>query len=59
MSEGKILGCFQNRSIIADIRTEEIRDRVNILKIRELFRPIAPSVLREEADKFFEFDKDS
>lgn len=70
MSEGKILGWFQNRSeygaralgnrsIIADPRTEEIRDRVNILKRRELFRPIAPSVLREEADKFFEFDKDS
>lgn len=70
MSEGKILGWFQNRSeygaralgnrsIIADPRTEKIRDRVNILKRRELFRPIAPSVLREEADKFFEFDEDS
>ena len=70
MSEGKILGWFQNkseygaralgnRSIIADPRTEGIRDRVNILKRRELFRPIAPSVLREEAEKFFVFDNDS
>ena len=70
LSQGKILGWFQgkseygaralgNRSIIADPRTEEIRDRVNTLKGRELFRPIAPSVLKEEADKYFEYEKDS
>ncbi len=48
-----------NRSIIADPRRIEIRDRVNRLKGREFWRPLAPSVLAEEASKFFELGQPS
>lgn len=47
-----------NRSIIADPRNPEMKDIVNRkIKFREPFRPFAPSVLSEKADKFFELPK--
>jgi carbamoyltransferase len=42
-----------NRSILADPRRLEVRDRVNRLKGRELWRPLAPAVLAEHASEFF------
>lgn len=64
IADGKIIGWFQgrseygaralgNRSIIADPRSVEIRDKVNILKRRELFRPLAPSILSEYKSEYF------
>lgn len=46
-----------NRSILAAPNSHEIRDRVNILKGRELFRPLAPSVLAEYADEYFKYKR--
>jgi carbamoyltransferase len=44
-----------NRSILADPRRAEMKDIVNTkIKFREPFRPFAPSVLVEEADKYFD-----
>jgi len=44
-----------NRSILADPRSERIKDIVNIkIKFREPFRPFAPSVLEEAAGDFFD-----
>lgn len=43
------------RSIIADPRHEEIRDRVNrAIKYRDWWRPFAPSMLAEAADDYLE-----
>lgn len=65
LAEGNIIGWFQgkseygaralgNRSILADPRSIIIRDKVNILKRRELFRPLAPSVLSEYKSEYFD-----
>ena len=43
-----------NRSILADPRDPDIKDKVNMIKKRELFRPFAPVVLEEEAHNWFE-----
>lgn len=43
-----------NRSILADPRDKDIKDKVNLIKKRELFRPFAPMVLEEDADQWFE-----
>jgi carbamoyltransferase len=43
-----------NRSILADPRDPDIKDKVNTIKKRELFRPFAPVVLAEEAHKWFD-----
>lgn len=48
-----------NRSIFADPRDPNIKDKVNQIKKRELFRPFAPVVLEEEAHKWFDMDFDS
>jgi carbamoyltransferase len=48
-----------NRSILADPRDPNIKDKVNLIKQRELFRPFAPVVLEEYADKWFDMDFDS
>ena len=46
-----------HRSILADARSPEAKDRLNArIKFRAGFRPFAPSILYEEADKWFEFD---
>ncbi len=43
------------RSIIADPRSEEMKDIVNTkIKFREPYRPFAPVVLREKAAEYFE-----
>ena len=63
---GKVIGWYQgrfewgpralgNRSILADPRSERMKDIVNIkIKFREPFRPFAPSVLAEETEGFFD-----
>ena len=43
-----------NRSLIADPRGNDIKDRMNVIKKRQKFRPFAPSVLEEHAHKIFE-----
>lgn len=45
---------FGNRSILADPRDPNIKDKVNKIKKRELFRPFAPVVLEEFADQWFD-----
>jgi len=63
---GKILGWYQgraewgpralgNRSIVADPRRPDMKDILNRrIKHREIFRPFAPSILKEETGKWFE-----
>lgn len=70
LDNGKILSWFQgrmefgpralgSRSIIADPRPEDIRNRVNMLiKKREGFRPFAPAVVAESAHEYFEISAD-
>lgn len=65
IADGKIIGWFQgksesghralgNRSILADPRNPNIKDIINKeIKMREDFRPFAPSVLEEHYDKWF------
>ena len=49
-----------HRSIISDARGIKMQSVMNLkIKYRESFRPFAPSVLREEADEWFELDYDS
>lgn len=64
LADGEIVGWFQgrlelgpralgNRSILADPRTEQSRDRVNrYVKHREEWRPFAPSILEEAAEDY-------
>jgi len=63
---GKVIGWFQgrfewgpralgNRSILADPRNPQMKDIVNTkIKFREPYRPFAPSVLAECAEKYFD-----
>lgn len=63
---GHVIGWFQNRfewgpralgarSIIADPRRADMKEIVNLkIKFREPFRPFAPSVLVEAADRYFD-----
>ena len=65
ISEGNIIGWFQgamefgpralgNRSILADPRIHDIQNRINTnIKQRENFRPFAPAVIEEDAQKYF------
>jgi carbamoyltransferase len=71
ISEGRVVGFFQgamelgpralgNRSILADPRHREMREILNHkVKHREYFRPLAPSVLEEEARAWFEIGKET
>ncbi len=43
-----------NRSLIADPRGNDIKDRVNAIKKREEFRPFAPAILEELASEYFD-----
>jgi carbamoyltransferase len=66
IADGALVGWFQgrmemgpralgNRSILADPRTEESRDRVNkFVKHREEWRPFAPSMTEAGADEYLE-----
>ena len=42
-----------NRSLLADPRGLDIRDRVNEIKQRQKFRPFAPVILAEHVDQYF------
>ena len=64
--QGKVIGWSQgrfewgpralgNRSILADPRNPDMKDIVNAkIKFRESYRPFAPSVLSECAEKYFD-----
>jgi len=66
LARGHIVGWFQGRmeggpralgqrSILADPRTIENRDRVNaVIKFREYWRPFCPSMPAEAAERYFE-----
>jgi carbamoyltransferase len=43
-----------NRSLLADPRGPEIKDKVNGIKRRQKFRPFAPVILEEYADDYFD-----
>jgi carbamoyltransferase len=44
-----------SRSILGDARSPEMQSVMNLkIKFRESFRPFAPSVLREDVDRYFE-----
>jgi carbamoyltransferase len=65
LAEGAIVGWMQgraefgpralgNRSILADPRSPDVRDRLNAtVKFREEFRPFAPSILHEFGPDYF------
>ena len=42
-----------NRSLLADPRGSEIKDKVNEIKRRQKFRPFAPVILEEHVDNYF------
>lgn len=44
---------FGNRSLLADPRGPEIKDKVNDIKRRQHFRPFAPVILEEFANEYF------
>jgi len=48
-----------NRSILADPRDPLIKNKVNLIKQRELFRPFAPVVLADHAHKWFDMNFES
>jgi carbamoyltransferase len=68
LAEEKVVGWFRGRmefgpralggrSIIGDARSGKMQTVMNVkIKFRESFRPFAPSVLRERADQYFDFD---
>ncbi len=70
IADGEVLGWFQgrmevgpralgNRSILCDPRRPDMRDVINAkIKLRESFRPFAPSILREAMGEWFEVDDD-
>ncbi|HVJ25136.1 MAG TPA: carbamoyltransferase, partial [Burkholderiales bacterium] len=71
LAEGKALGWFQGRmefgpralggrSILGDARSPAMQKTLNLkVKYRESFRPFAPSVLAEDAPKYFQIDSES
>jgi len=49
-----------HRSILGDPRNPEMRDTINLkIKMREGFRPFAPSCLEEDAGRYFELEGNS
>jgi len=46
-----------NRSLLADPRGTEIKDKVNDIKRRQKFRPFAPVILEEYADMYFDMPR--
>jgi carbamoyltransferase len=44
-----------NRSLLADPRGADIKNRVNEIKQRQKFRPFAPVVLEEMSNQYFDF----
>jgi carbamoyltransferase len=70
LADGKIIGWFQgrfemgpralgNRSILADPRRANMKDIINrLVKHREAFRPVAPTVLKENVSEMFQFNQE-
>ncbi len=66
IEKGRIIAWFQgrseygeralgNRSIVADPRREDMKDRINLaVKYREAYRPFAPAILEERLLEWFE-----
>ncbi len=66
IAEGRVIAWYRgrmeygpralgHRSILADPGLPEMRDRINaMVKMREAFRPFAPAVTVEEADRWFD-----
>ena len=46
-----------HRSLLADPRGTEIKDKVNEIKRRQKFRPFAPVILEEYADMYFDMPR--
>ena len=46
-----------NRTLTADPRGKDIKDKVNEIKKRQKFRPFAPMILEEDVDEYFEGPK--
>jgi len=46
-----------NRSLLADPRGPDIKDRVNEIKRRQQFRPFAPVILEEHVDQYFDMPR--
>jgi carbamoyltransferase len=46
-----------NRSLLADPRGHDIKDRVNEIKRRQKFRPFAPVILAEHVGEFFDMPR--
>jgi carbamoyltransferase len=46
-----------NRSLLADPRCPEIKDKVNGIKRRQKFRPFAPVILEELANQYFDMPR--
>ncbi|MDP8219389.1 MAG: carbamoyltransferase [Candidatus Theseobacter exili] len=71
ISSEKVVGWFQgqmefgpralgSRSILGDPRSPKMQSVMNLkIKFRESFRPFAPSVLKEKASDYFQFDSNS
>ncbi len=71
LSQENVVGWFQGRmefgpralgarSIIGDPRSKKMQSVMNLkIKYRESFRPFAPSVLIEDVQNYFEFDRGS
>jgi carbamoyltransferase len=68
LAAGKVIGLLRgrsevgpralcHRSILADPRVAGMKDRLNRLKGRELFRPFAPVITEEEQIKYFELEE--
>ncbi len=68
MTQQNVIGLFQgrfewgpralgNRSILADPRSEEMKEIVNTkIKFREPFRPFAPVILQDRAAEYFDYE---
>ena len=66
LADGKLIGWVQgsaefgpralgNRSILADPRSKEMKDKINgTIKFREDFRPFAPAIIHEFGSEYFD-----
>lgn len=70
ISGGCVVGWFQgrmefgpralgSRSILAGAASFEMRDKINRIKHRERFRPLAPAVMAERAGEYFDINCES
>ena len=42
-----------HRSLMADPRSNDMKEKINVIKKRELFRPVSPICLLDDASKYF------